>query len=213
MSTCVSVCARAPSALVHRRGIQKSDYSLVVDCRAGILVDLLINTIFDPPLGDLSFLLAIFGCAAVYTSRVAPQAGLRLDWTICGVKAHQLAHHTACCVLRRAQLLLLIGLALMVFLLLTKIRLFRAGQVGWFAPSLPWQLQLGRGYVRGADLTGVVVFGERRSLSYCASSERFWLSPRSTSYSFLAHASTEWCATIQPARSAGFPLCAKPVPA
>lgn len=55
----------------------------------GIFVDLLINTIFDPPSGGLSFLLAVFG----------------------------------------AQMLLLIGLALLVFLLLTRTWQFRAGKV------------------------------------------------------------------------------------
>ena len=55
-----------------------------------MLVDLMVNTMFDPPMGELRLLLGIVG----------------------------------------GQMVLLMGLVLMVFLLMARTRLFRAGQVG-----------------------------------------------------------------------------------
>ena len=66
------------SCAVNDRG------TLVAFRRAGICVDLLINTIFDPPLGDLSFLLAIFGCDP---RRITARSARRVFLTVTGVLA------------------------------------------------------------------------------------------------------------------------------
>jgi len=82
-----------------------------------VLIDLLINTLFDPPMGELKLILGIVGCAPRRASADCARGRLpRVPADACAC---------AC----SAQLVLLMGLALMVFLLMARTRLFRAGEV------------------------------------------------------------------------------------